>query len=352
MTLAGEACHSMQSLVDPMIIANVPPFPESPPRPSSTCVQACATDAAPAPDVHTDIVALSTRGMVLLAEAFRYRSLLRLGMYTWRKRARSSAMKIAELRACLQGWRKVAEVKKRKHAIAARAAEASFKQQNRQCKVLAFSRWFKSCRCIATIRAAERSCKQCCFAAWQQRATLQTSARAHAEGLMCVAAVEAERKRKGLILHAWHLSWKRSRFVRQAGLAITMHDKTSALAAWRQAAKASMKRQTQWLLQVEEFRRRRRRIHCSLAFRTWCTMLNDLHAASRARLLDIFAFWRLWIQEQALLRQYLRECVAETRRALSPDAARDTVGYVEFERVYGAMADRCWDVTGHGESDE
>merc|ERR1711988_2050874 len=102
------------------------------------------------------------------------------------------------------------------------------------------------------------------------------------------------------------------------------------------------------MLQVDSFRRTRRWKRGADILITWHSEVRRAtHSAQMVRLSKVLACWRLWLQEQTLLRKYLQECsMANFRGDLvrSPRLASCSVEQADFERLYTKMASYRWGV--------
>mmetsp|Transcript_69624 Transcript_69624/g.167075 ORF Transcript_69624/g.167075 Transcript_69624/m.167075 type:complete len:652 (-) Transcript_69624:46-2001(-) len=317
---------------------------------SSTAVAdigAAAVETAPVPQpaplTYVDEVAsLQLHGMALLADAFRYRSVLRLGIQLWTAGAEAAAQEDALKHFQLHRWQRLTHLQKKRRAQARQAAESATQLRAEKQVKHAFSQWVRQRQQRQSLQRAELMQKKHCFGAWREGATSQVCSRAYAVSSLEARLQESWQARLGRALRGWHRSWRRKVFVREASLAIAAHDAgtflASAFAAWHAAAKANVRSRTRWMLRVDDFRRRRRRRRCRATLAAWQSLLLELRKASRAQLARVFACWRLWVEEQALLRAYLQECSASA-------AATRALSIVAFERVYTEMADHAWDVT-------
>lgn len=151
-----------------------------------------------------------------------------------------------------------------------------------------------------------------------------------------------------VMVHSWsqHCKWKTfSRMTLLHVVSLRMHRVSSvAFTCWRQRAGALAALEVRFRLRVDEFRRsQRRRLRFCFLIAWRAETAKSLLAARTSRLTKVFACWRLWLQEQLLLRHYLHECSLSNFRGENAASSSCSVGHKDFEQLYSQMAAYRWD---------
>lgn len=154
---------------------------------------------------------------------------------------------------------------------------------------------------------------------------------------------------------AWAMWYRRNLSIRRFASKVFSRLRRKALTVsihgWAEVARELAARETRYLLQVNDFQRKRKRQAHLLLLQAWHREAKASADATRtARLRKVFACWRLTSQEQRLLQKYLQECATISFQG-SQSPKEVSVGPAELERIYREMADYRWNVDAWDLSD-
>merc|ERR1712217_491298 len=121
------------------------------------------------------------------------------------------------------------------------------------------------------------------------------------------------------------------------------------LSTWSATTKKRLVRETQFLLRVDNFQKRRRHgLNTATLIACWHNAVVYMRrTALEVYLLKVLACWQLYTQEQTLLRKYLNECSLAGFRGVKNNGSVPSPGSVQpadFENLYHQMAAQRWAV--------
>jgi len=155
------------------------------------------------------------------------------------------------------------------------------------------------------------------------------------------------------LLHVWRERCRWAAAMRLATMRFTAlqvrRRVLQALAAWRTTARELLALATMHELQADDLWRNQRKALGAVVATAWRQEVERSRlAASQARTAKVLACWRLYTQEQVLLRRYLGQCSMANFRGDTSESASSVPGAVQpadFERLYEQMAAHRWDLT-------
>merc|ERR1719362_1577889 len=211
---------------------------------------------------------------------------------------------------------------------------------------------FHERRCRIGLQIADAFCERTvCRRAWSRWRIASSRATSLRAGLRHTEeAIRARISRGFLQCWRWSCCW--DAFVRLGTECIAVGRESRQMAAalhgWLAAARRLVVLETRRLLQADDLCRRLRWRMLVAVLASWhAEVICALQAAQRVHTSKVFTCWRLYSQEQMLLRRYLRECADANFQPPTDPGLVERQGFVQlvdFEQLYTEMAAQRWGV--------